>query len=73
MGWAIGGGMRAAGGIAELVRLIVRLAIWHLAFRFLGGFLQQYTHVPWLGSVVIIIAAFVLIRLAMRWYRNRRR
>jgi hypothetical protein len=51
----------------------VRLAIWHLAFRFLGGFLQQYTHVPWLGSVVIIVAAFVLVRLAMRWYRNRRR
>jgi hypothetical protein len=73
MRWSIGGGPGAGGGIARLVRLLVRLAIWHLAFRVLAGFLQQYTHVPWLGSAVLVVVVFLLIRMARRWYRNRRR
>lgn len=64
--------MRGGHGIEVLIRWIVRLAIWHLVFRVLGGFLTRYTHIPWLGTLVLVILVFVLARLALRWYRNRR-
>jgi len=56
------------GGIGLLIRLLIRLAIWHALSRFL----TQYTHVPWLGTMVILVVVFVLARFAFRWYRNRR-
>ena len=67
------GGVRIGHGVSVLIRLLVRLAIWHILFRALGGFLRPYTHVPWLGTILAAIVAFVLIRLALRWYRNRHR
>ncbi|BCJ36636.1 hypothetical protein Athai_41390 [Actinocatenispora thailandica] len=66
------GGFRIGHGIAVLIRFLIRLAIWHFAFRALGGFLRPYTHVPWLGTIIVAILLFVLFHYARRWYRRRR-
>jgi|GEM_PF-6940690 len=69
----VGGGRGLGRGIGLLVRFLIHLAIWHFVFRALGGFLYPYTHVRWLGTVLVAVVAFVLFRLVRRWYRNRRR
>lgn len=64
--------MRGGHGIEVLIRWIIRLAIWHFVFRALGGFLTRYTHIPWLGTLALVIICLVLFRLALRWNRKRR-
>lgn len=71
LGGMLGGslviGRLFVGGAAvrRLLRLLFRLAIWHMLFHLARGFLVRYTHVPWLASVIIVIIVIALIRLAV--------
>lgn len=58
-------------GIGVLLHLLFRLAIWHLAFHAMRGFLTRYTHLPWVGTIIVVIVVVALIRFAMYRYRRR--
>ena len=58
------------GGVERLLRLLFRLAIWHALFHAMRGFLTEYTHVPWVGTLIVMIIVVLLVRYAM--YRRRR-
>lgn len=57
------------GGIGELLHLLFRLALWHALFHAMRVFLIQYTHVPWIGTVIIVVIVVALIRFVT--YRRR--
>lgn len=57
-------------GIGMLLRFLVHLAMWHIVFHAMRGFLVQYTHIPWLGTLIIVIIAVALIRFAMSHHRR---
>lgn len=59
------------GGLGDLLHLLFRLALWHALFHGMRVFLIQYTHVPWIGSVIMMIVVVALIRFVMS--RRRRR
>lgn len=59
------------GGIGQLLHLLLRLAVWHAVFHAMRGFLTEYTHLPWVGTLIIMIIVVALIRFAM--YRRRHR
>lgn len=59
------------GGIGVLLHLLFRLAFVHALFHALRVFLIQYTHVPWVGTLIIVIFIVALTRLVM--YRRRHR
>lgn len=44
-----------------------------LIFRLLAGFLRHYTHVPWLGAIIVAVIVVLLVRVAARRARRRRR
>lgn len=67
VGALIGGG----GALRRLLRLLFRLAVIHLILHEAREFLVRYTHIPWLGSLVIVIAVIVLVQLIVS--RRRRR
>jgi hypothetical protein len=58
-------------GMGSLLRLLLRLAVWHALFHGMRVFLIQYTHLPWVGALIVMIVVVALIRFAM--YRRRRR
>lgn len=58
-------------GGGGLVRLLFRLAVWHVVFHAMRGFLTEYTHMPWVGTVIVVIIVVALIRFAV--YRRGRR
>lgn len=59
------------GGVGLLLHLLLRLAVWHVAFRAMRGFLSEYTHMPWVGTLVVVIIVVALIRFAL--HRRTRR
>lgn len=60
------------GGSGGLIHLLVRVVALHALFRLMRGFLLHYTHVPWLGSIVIIVLVVVVVRFLLRAHRRRR-
>lgn len=67
----IAGPLVGGRGIGVLLRILFHLAVWHVVFHAMRGFLSGYTHIPWLGTVIVAILVVALIRFAM--YRRRRR
>jgi len=59
------------GGIGQLLHLLFRLVLWHALFHGMRVFLIQYTHVPWIGTLIIVILVVAVIRYVM--YRRHRR
>jgi hypothetical protein len=64
----------AAGGrgVGILVRLLIHAIAWRLIFHALGGFLRGYTHVPWLGTLLVVAVVAALVRYGLYLRRRRR-
>lgn len=61
----------AIGGVGLLVRWLLHIVAWGLVFHFLRGFLVHYTHVPYLGAIVVIAVVVGLLRFAFHARRRR--
>jgi hypothetical protein len=61
----------AIGGVGLLVRWLLHIVAWSLVFHFLRGFLFHYTHIPYLGAIVVIAVVVVLLRFGLRALRRR--
>lgn len=61
----------ALSGVGLLVRWLLHIVAWSLVFHFLRGFLVHYTHIPYLGAIVVIAVVVVLLRFAFRSRRRR--
>lgn len=63
----LGGG----GSLRWLLRLLIRIVIWHLIFQVVGGFLSRYTHLPPVVNVILLIVVIIGIRFAVAHLRRR--
>ena len=63
----------AVSGVGLLVRWLLHVVAWSLVFHFLRGFLVHYTHIPYLGSIVVIAIVVGLLRYAVHVRRRRSR
>ncbi|HEX6445595.1 MAG TPA: hypothetical protein VF053_10940 [Streptosporangiales bacterium] len=61
----------AVSGVGLLVRWLLHVVAWSLVFHFLRGFLVHYTHIPYLGAIVVIAVVFVLLRFGLRAMHRR--
>ncbi|MBO0813111.1 MAG: hypothetical protein J2P23_13850 [Microlunatus sp.] len=59
-------------GLQWLLRLLIRVVIWHFIFQIVGGFLGRYTHLPPVVNVIILIAVVIGVRFAVVQLRRRR-
>lgn len=60
------------GALGWLLRLLIRVVIWHLLFHTVGGFMSRYTHLPPLVNIIIMIVVIVGVRFAVVHLRRRR-
>ena len=60
------------GGVGWLLRILIRVLIWHLIFQTVGGFMARYTHLPPVLNVIIVIAVIVGVRFAVVHFRRQR-
>lgn len=61
----------AVSGVGLLVRWLLHVVAWSLVFHSLRGFLVHYTHIPYLGSIVVIAVVVGLLRYAVHIRRRR--
>lgn len=61
----------AISGVGLLVRWLLHVVAWSLVFHFLRGFLVHYTHVPYLGAIIVVAVLVGLWRFAVRARRRR--
>ncbi|MBO0828141.1 MAG: hypothetical protein J2P24_10200 [Streptosporangiales bacterium] len=61
----------AVSGLGLLVRWLLHVAAWSLVFHFLRGFLVHYTHVPYLGAIVVVAVLVASWRFAVHARRRR--
>lgn len=64
--------MIGRGTLGWLLRLLIRVVIWHLIFHTVGGFLSRYTHLPPFVNVIILIVLIVAARYVVVHLRRRR-
>jgi hypothetical protein len=59
------------GGFRWLLRLLIRVIIWHFVVQTVGGFLSRYTHLPPLVNVIILVVVIVIVRFVVLRIRQR--
>lgn len=67
-----GGILRGGRGIGILLRWLLHVVAWGIVFHALRGFLVHYTHVPWLGAIIVTVVVVALLRAAVRARRRSR-
>lgn len=65
-------GRLGGGGVGWLLRMLIRVVIWHLIFQTVGGFMARYTHLPPVLNVIIVIAVVIAVRFAVVHLRRQR-